>query len=391
MRCLFHECFFVVFAILISPCTVQPQTTLLRGQLSGWSFVSEKSWSDGQVGLRYIPEFSIEEIVSDKAAVDMEISLNAFGSEKFDSKDSFFDNGKLKAYRLWFRFATSQFEARAGLQKINFGPALLLRPLMWFDRIDPRDPLRLTDGVYGLLLRYTLLNNANVWLWGLYGNDKAKGWEIIPTKDHTIEYGGRMQYPLLTGEIAFSYHHREVDLNEGLLFDTSFTRFSNFSKDNLTENRFALDGTWDIGVGLWFEAVVIHQDLDIFQFQYQNFFMVGTDYTFGLGNGLHVLGEHLLFSLSRNPFGTDEDINLSAMTADYNLGLLDRLRAIIYYNWETEQFLRFASWSRIYDKWSIFVNAFWNPEETVSIGFLSEAQATFGAGKGMQLIVVFNH
>ena len=57
-----------------------------------------------------------------------------------------------------------------GLQKINFGSATMLRPLMWFDQVDPRDPLQLTDGVWGVLGRYYFLNNANIWLWGLYGN-----------------------------------------------------------------------------------------------------------------------------------------------------------------------------------------------------------------------------
>jgi len=55
---------------------------------------------------------------------------------------------------MWIRLSTKQFELRAGLQKINFGSATLLRPLMWFDKIDPRDPLQLTDGVYALLARY---------------------------------------------------------------------------------------------------------------------------------------------------------------------------------------------------------------------------------------------
>ena len=48
----------------------------------------------------------------------------------------------------WLRLSTSRFEARVGLQKINFGSATLFRPLMWFDSLDPRDPLQITDGVY---------------------------------------------------------------------------------------------------------------------------------------------------------------------------------------------------------------------------------------------------
>ena len=112
---------------------------------------------------------------------------------------------------MWVKFSGDQFELRAGLQKINFGSAQMFRPLMWFDRIDPRDPLQLTDGVYGLLARYYFLNNANIWLWGLYGDDKIKGWELIPSKKNSIEYGGRVQLPLYTGEIAATYHHRTAD------------------------------------------------------------------------------------------------------------------------------------------------------------------------------------
>lgn len=35
---------------------------------------------------------------------------------------------------------------------------------MRFDQVDPRDPLKLTDGVRGLLGRYCFLNNADIWL-----------------------------------------------------------------------------------------------------------------------------------------------------------------------------------------------------------------------------------
>ncbi|MCK7489842.1 MAG: ABC transporter ATP-binding protein [Anaerotruncus sp.] len=39
--------------------------------------------------------------------------------------------------------------------------------MMWFDTIDPRDPLQLTDGVYALLLRYYTRGNANFWAWAM--------------------------------------------------------------------------------------------------------------------------------------------------------------------------------------------------------------------------------
>ena len=109
------------------------------------------------------------------------------------------------------KFSGDQFEVRAGLQKINFGSASMLRPLMWFDQIDPRDPLQLTDGVYVLLGRYYFLNNANIWVWALYGNDSRKGWEQIPSLKKVPEFGGRLQLPVSHGELGTTYHYRVAD------------------------------------------------------------------------------------------------------------------------------------------------------------------------------------
>lgn len=95
--------------------------------------------------------------------------------------------------------------------KINFGSASIFRPLMWFDKIDYRDPLQLTDGVYALLGRYYFSNNANLWLWTLYGNDEPMGWEKTPAVWQIPEFGGRIQQPVPRGEAALSYHHREAD------------------------------------------------------------------------------------------------------------------------------------------------------------------------------------
>src|SRR5690606_40300081 len=100
-------------------------------------------------------------------------------------------NGRIKPYRLWARYSGNQFELRAGLQKINFGSATILRPLMWFDQMDIRDPLQLTDGVWAMLGRYYFLNNANIWLWVLYGNEDPKSWETFRSEEHTSELQSR--------------------------------------------------------------------------------------------------------------------------------------------------------------------------------------------------------
>ena len=124
-----------------------------RGLIAGWAMGNLQGALNPQLGIRSIPEFTLEQSVSSSVLFDVEFSLNAFGTAQFRSGEDTRTDGKIDPYRLWFRFSTSQFEARIGLQKINFGSASLLRPLMWFDSSEPRDPLQLTDGVYALLLR----------------------------------------------------------------------------------------------------------------------------------------------------------------------------------------------------------------------------------------------
>ncbi|HPG73422.1 MAG TPA: hypothetical protein PLM49_03960, partial [Bacteroidales bacterium] len=180
------------------------------------------------------------------------------------------------------------------MQKINFGSASMIRPLMWFDKLDPRDPLQLTDGVWGILGRYYFLNNANLWLWALYGNKEAKTWEIGNTSLQRPEFGGRLQLPVPKGEVAFSYHNREVD-KSGMGEIPAIVEIVN-------ENRFGLDGKWDLGVGLWFEAAWMHKSKNMGIFTNQFSACVGIDYTFGVGNGLNLIFEQLLFAYDEKPF-----------------------------------------------------------------------------------------
>ena len=102
---------------------------------------------------------------------------------------------------------------------------------------------------------FHFLNNANIWLWGLYGNENKKGWEFIPTNKKRPEFGGRVQYPALKGEMALSYHNREADFNQPDLDSVS----QSFGK--IPENKIGLDGRWDIGIGFWFEGVLQHQEI----------------------------------------------------------------------------------------------------------------------------------
>lgn len=369
--------------LLVLPTTASSFTISLNGLVTGWITGNTKSITKPFFGIRYIPEFTLEKSFSQDLSLDFEVSLNAFGTAHIHSLKNTQTDGEIDLYRLWGRFSTSRFEARIGLQKINFGSATLLRPLMWFDSIDPRDPLQLTDGVYGLLLRYYFLNNANIWIWGLYGKDKLKGWDFFPSKSKSAEYGGRLQLPLGNGEWALTYHHRTMDPGQGPFALEQIDALS------LPEDRYALDGKWDLGIGLWFEGTLTHQRTDLLPFSWQRAINIGLDYTFGLGNGLHALTESFFYTSSDKAFGSGDGITFSALSLGYPLGLLDNLSCIVYYDWENKDLYSFLNWRRTYDQWTINIIGFWNPEQFQIYQNLPEN--TLYAGKGFQIMIVFNY
>jgi hypothetical protein len=349
-----------LFILLLSDYS-PAEEIMVNGQASAWVGYSE----DLQGGIRYIPELMVSHPLAEESYIDGDISLNAY----------IFDNDNdLKLYRLWARYATSQLEMRIGLQKINFGPAKILRSLMWFDRVDVRDPLELTEGVYALLGRYYFLNNANIWVWGLYGNDELKGLETFKTDEDRLEFGGRFQHPVPRGEIAFSFHRRYLDSEDWKRKMAPKPELAGGS-----ENRYGLDGNWDIGVGLWFEAVAgkINGKEDL----WQEFLTVGTDYTFAVGPGIHTLLEHFIESAGPEVFNQENVNRFSALSVDFSVTLLDSVNAIWYYDWKKERIYTFVDWQRTYDKWMINFSLFSNRED----------EAGLYGGTGFLCMLTYNH
>ena len=197
------------------------------------------------LSLRFIPEikFTLAPTRAGSSGrgltLDGEISADAYGSLLLVSNGPADTSGDIKPYRGWLRLSTSRFEARAGLQKLSFGSAALFRPMMWFDSLDPRDPLQLTDGVYALLLRYYAKSNANFWAWGLYGNDDRRGFDLAPPDKKTPEFGGRIQVPLFKGEIGATYHHRKAAI-DGIV--PIMDPVSPLPIPPVPEDRFGIDG-----------------------------------------------------------------------------------------------------------------------------------------------------
>jgi hypothetical protein len=367
----------------------------LGGQLSLQSSARFDARFEPFFSLRFIPElkFTLAPSPSDTSrpgrgvTVDAELSANAYGSALMLPDGPASTSGDVKPYRAWLRLSTSRFEARAGLQKVTFGSATVFRPMMWFDSLDPRDPLQLTEGVYALLLRYYTQGNANFWAWTMYGNDNRRGFDLAPPDDKTPEFGGRVQIPLFKGEIAATYHRRKAAIDGLVPIMEPMPPEGPLPIDPVPEDRFGLDGKWDIGVGLWLEGALVHQRTPLLPFPYQLSLTAGLDYTFAIGRGLHVLGEHFRLESSAEAFAAGQSQDLSALLVRYPFGLSDELTAIVYYDWKSRDLYRILSWRRTSDALTFTAMAFWNPAELFI--FPGRPGSSSFTGTGLQLVLAY--
>jgi hypothetical protein len=364
-------CRIIIFVplFLMQIATVKSQGFDFKGQFSAWGTLnrSNNDW-DVNSGIRYIPQFNYSYSLSENDLLNTEVLFNAFYKTNYFSDDYAF-----KFYRAILRYTTRQTEIQLGLQKINFGPAQLLRPLMWFDRTDPRDPLKLTDGVYALRYKYSFLDNSLLWLWCLFDNTDTKGYELCPTANNIPEFGGRIQSFVADGEIAATFHTRKVD---AMLFE-------------YRENRYALDGRWDIGIGVWFESVLQQNISDFEIYKWNRMTTFGADYTIPEGNGIYIMAEHMITTFSNSILNSDKNSQISAMMMTYSIGVLDNLTLQEYYDWKNKNLYQYFQLQRTYDNFTINAALFHYPENGGNL-FLTSKTAPV-SGYGLQLTLTYNY
>ncbi len=230
-------------------------------------------------------------------------------------------------------------------------------------------------------MRWYFIENANLWLWGLYGNNEIKGWEVFPSFKDRVEFGGRIQYPVYSGEIAFSFNSRDVDLS--ILSTPNFP----LPETEGSEIKYALDTRWDIEIGFWTELVLVDRDSEILPNRWIRFINIGADYTLNIGNGVGLIYEYFEIGEPDTPLGSSNPVQIHAFSASYILGIADELKSILYYDRSQDDFYRFISWTRTLDNWQFAVNGFWNPTQNELIydkgGILN--------GRGIQMTLTFNH
>ncbi|MFA5045228.1 MAG: hypothetical protein WC542_04785 [Paludibacter sp.] len=381
----------ILFSFLVIGFILKAQETdsthiSFSGQVTAWGIGQYQNPFGIQFGGRFVPTLLGNFNLATNSKIDFEASLNINGSLNFNGLQ--YDNvlGQFKPYRVWARYSGQNWEIRTGLQKINFGSAKMFRPLMWFDGMDVRDPLQLTDGVYGALGRYYFQNNANIWLWGLIGNKNPKGYEIYGSAQWKPEIGGRFQLPAGPGQLAVSTNYRKVLVPN----PASGTPDNDYQ---LNEERVGLDGKWDVGIGLWFESSVTLTDTrNVYSptlFRIQDAWNVGADYTFGIGNGLGMTVEYFRYHVGNQVLLNGTTMNLIGSMFTYPVSMIDNLSAMVFYIPGPNLWLNYVNWSRTYDNWSLYAIAYWNPDNFQLLSSQSQGKNLF-AGKGIQLMVNYN-
>lgn len=349
------------------------------GQILGQTNIGFGKESTKFLGTRYLPEFSFNKKIDSLSSFAIETSVNLSLSKTYIPGHSSDTNSNLSPYRIWLRYLKKNWELRLGLQKIDFGSAQLLRPIQWFNQIDPRDPLGLTNGVYGLLIRHYFKNNSNLWLWGLYGNEKQRGLDALTTLNDSPEFGGRFQTFIPKGEAALSYHYRKAGAN-------NIPFFENYSSP---EHRIGFDSKIDIGFGMWSELTYVHRTKNIGILTNQLLLNFGVDYTFRIGNGLTVSKEYL-FSDSTDSV-TNESLRrgFSALSFNYPLGLSSSLSGLIYQQWNNNTQTLMLNYQQQFNNLSGYIILYYNPKAVEGIQQNDIFQSF--SGPGIQLLIVFNH
>ncbi len=365
----------LVLLYLISAEVKAQKRTESAAQVATYSVLTPWQNKKMNLGFRFLPRVGYRGDLGN-LHLDGEASVHLFAHESIFPLDDQ-PIAKLKPYRIWVRLADSTRSLRIGLQQINFGSATILRPLMWFDRINPLDPLGLTEGVWSALGQVYFKNNANLWLWINLPSEKIGVWDVFPSNLRFPEAGGRMQWPVNKGEMGAAINFRAVEIPDNQI--------------QLVGNKYALqyklglDGRWDVGPGLWYECSFSGASQTLGLMTNLAMLTIGADYTFSVGNGLNITGEHMWVALSERIRTMNRKAAFSALSASYPINFFNQLRVMSYFDWKNLEPYTYIIYENILPKGRIQLMAYANPDKPDLPG--REDMMLFG-GVGAQIMYI---
>jgi len=317
--------------------------------------------------LGYIPMLSLSRDLSIDRFVDLEWSYRM--QYRMYEEDVVFSS---KPYRLWLRYSSEKIEARLGLQKIAFGPSMVLRSLAWFDTIDPKDPTGQTDAVEAFRLRLFPTSSLAFWLWST-NNDRD-----------TLSYGGRAELSTSIGEWGLTYHQDPAELGQ------SVGQFPIFISG--PHQRIALDYRYDGYFGFWFEGAGIFadskQDVELNRF---TLFTLGADYI-PVGSGLLIMAETMKINGPSTAADSSSKLTYTALMASLPINMLHHLMFIAQIDWDNSHIYNYLRWGITYDHFSLnFIFSISPKRDDYNIAKEYLPKTVAGFGTGLQFMLIYNH
>ncbi|MBC8284993.1 MAG: hypothetical protein H8E32_14355 [Nitrospinae bacterium] len=266
---------------IISPQSVEAFDGAFEGRiLAGSSYVFESPTGfddfDSEAEIRLGVLGSAWE--GESWLLDYEVTADARQSDGPSVQSRLREETDIDFFRAWLRLDNGEFKLRGGRQKILFGAGAIYRPLGFFDTRDVTGVFPQTRGVDGL--RST---------WFLSASSFLEGWLVPAKKGGAVIVGLRGE--ALIGEVEAGWvaqYHPKSDLKDLVDFDQERVQLGYHLKG---EQEF----------GFWNESRLDIEMQTALRFDT----VLGVDYTFNLGEGLHVLLEYFLTTRQKDFTLTD--------------------------------------------------------------------------------------
>ena len=121
----------------------------------------------------------------------------------------------------------------------------------------------------------------------------------------------------------------------------------------------------------------------------QGLFLVGSEYTFNIGNGLNLIGEHFINFLGEKNI-SEESSSISATSISYPISFIGSLNAFYYRQWKNNKNTFAVNYQHNFNKITAYLIATYNPRLNEESFFENEILNTF-AGPSFQLLLTYNH
>ncbi len=256
-------------------------------------------------------------IEKEQWVLDYELTADARQMDGPSVQSSLRPETDVDFFRAWLRLDNGNFKIRGGRQKILFGSGAIYRPLGFFDTRNVSGVVPQTRGVDGVRVTQFQSDTALI-----------EGWLVPAKKNDALIVGIRGEMILDDAEVgAVFQYHPESDLDD----------LPGFNQE-MIQMGYHIKGEKELG--FWNESRLDVEMKPSSPLRFDT--VLGVDYTFSIGEGLHVLAEYFL-TTRQNDFTLldakgQRTIQQMGITLDQPVGIDIKWQVFGLYDLQDESF-----------------------------------------------------